>query len=239
MRKKTRLVPGIFGVILALLLISMTSGCAMTSKSDNQQMATTTTHTFNDTGQEVSRVTETKPIQQRERGFFASENLEMFYDSEGKRIDAHERMATKKLEAVQANALRRPATMSNEASAYANAMDALIIAGIKESAPPSTARPKTMADVADNNIGNLGMIGLGIYDRVSSHRQNNYSSTTGASYVVENSQFYGNALIGVEGDTSWADLKTGTSANGGFNFNGQPTTSTDTKVTNTSITENN
>lgn len=65
------------------------------------------------------------------------------------------------------------------------------------------------------------------------------NTTSGNTTTVQNATFNGNALIGVDGNTAWADLKTGTSANGGFNFTGtsMPTTTTTSTSTNTTATK--
>lgn len=108
----------------------------------------------------ASRTTTTKTlpngtvltVDERPYDFFESGNLRMYYESDSKRVESHERNVSKKIDAVN-GMLAQPAS-TPEARAWQQAAGLMAVANIKDSAPIVGQTPKTMADVVSTN-GNL------------------------------------------------------------------------------------
>ena len=104
-----------------------------------------------------------KKVVEEEKGFFASENLEAYYEHENKRIENYTRVIEKKIEAINAIAERRASiAMTPSEALMAGVIDTLSITIIKEAAPlPANPAPRTMGDYLGPQTVALAQIAVG------------------------------------------------------------------------------
>lgn len=130
-------------LLIVFLALSLLSGCSRA----------VTTQSLDAAGNPVTTTTE--------RSFFASENLETYYQHEDRRVDKHTAIAEKKIDAIQENGRSRTYSTPTEAT-LGSIIDSLLIASIRESAPPpANPAPKTMGDYLGPQAVPLLQLGLG------------------------------------------------------------------------------
>jgi hypothetical protein len=212
--------------ILALLL-------ALTGCIGSKSTRTTTTRAIDpDTG------TEKVTMVEEDKDFWESGNLRMYYEADGKRVDAHQRLATEKIIFIrEQGALRQADLQTPTERVLSNVVDTLLVAQIPTVAPaPSSPAPKTAVDMFERNLIPLTQIGLGIageafdWDIGGPFGANSGEGSTSLEEVVaggdifinseRNDQYYleeGSAWGGQENSTfSWQyETNTGNSTNSG------------------------
>ncbi len=171
-----------FGKMMSMMLVMFLGGCAgATGKTTTTDLAT---------GKVV--VTENP-------GFFESENLDKYYEFEGKRADKHAEVATAKISAIIETGA---ANMANYTTPIERAQGGLItqmmVAQVPVTPPPDgIAAPKTMVDMFDRNLIPLLSTGLQAYSAIWGDRG---ESASAADMTIANSGT-GSVLVYSDGNS--------------------------------------
>ncbi len=143
-------------------------------------------------------------------GFFESENLNKYYEFEGRRADKHAEVAQAKIEAIISTG---NAAMQNYTTPIERAQGGLItqmmIAQVPVTPPPDgITAPKTMTDMFDRNLIPLLSTGLQAYgliwktsgDSASSSEMTITSSGTGSVFVNSNGNSLQDYTLSADGE---------------------------------------
>lgn len=139
--------------ILCLLVIPVLCSCSMgVGKTTTREIRTDTI-----TKEPYEVVTETEP------SFWKSENQEMAFKTIDHKLTVGESLATKKLDAIdKARMERATIPLSNDARAYANALDMVMISNIKTDVNVSDIpMPRNMAETIGGQAVQLTQIATG------------------------------------------------------------------------------
>ena len=213
--------------VLAILAVAISlSACGSNTR-------TTTTRALDpDTG------TEKVTMVEEDKDFWESGNLRMYYESDGKRVDAHQRLALEKITFVREQGVLRQADLQTPTErVLSNVVDTLLVAQIPTvAAAPSSPAPKTAVDMFERNLIPLATLGIGVagavfdWDIGGPFGANSGEGSTSLEEVVaggdifinseRNDQYYleeGSAWGGQENPTfSWQyETNTGNSTNSG------------------------
>lgn len=157
-------------LIISIYFISLT-GCAGTK---------TTTYTYDDAGNVNGKVVE------EEDGTWKSENVAMFYEFEGKRVDRNAENVTKKIEAIekQTSSASELAQTSNE-KVLIHLLSMTYIQNISTTPPPSGLQaPKTATDMWGANLVGLGNIFLNGYALFANDDGTRTTSTDNSPSII-------------------------------------------------------
>lgn len=133
-----------------VMVLGLLSGCMGGTR-------TTTTRSI-----DPATNTEVVKMVQEDTDFWESGNLRMYYDADGKRVDANRAVAERKVAGILENGARRTYSTPTEAT-LGSIIDSLLIAQVRETAPPpSAAAPRTAVDLFERNLVPLTYLGVGI-----------------------------------------------------------------------------
>jgi hypothetical protein len=141
-------------LVCILALLPAMTGCIGTTNT-----RTTTTRAIDpDTG------TEKVTMVEEDKDFWESGNLRMYYEADGKRVDAHQRLATEKITFIREQGVLRQADLQTPTErVLSNVVDTLLVAQIPTVAPaPSSPAPKTAVDMFERNLVPLTHLAVGV-----------------------------------------------------------------------------